>query len=124
MKITIADLKKQLKLQRETLRYASDVESAQKTLSTIEMLSNTINKTFEEITVSLEEGGEVISMKAFLTNLKSKQREKQVLESFVFEGAEEEKRRTTCLELAKLIEEQKVAYAKFLYSTEFELAET
>lgn len=121
MKITIAELKKQLRVLNQKLKVCDSVEEVQKTLATITSLLATINKTLEEVTVTTQQDKPPISVKEFLKLLKQKQLEKQTLSNLEFVGKLETERKEQLLELTKTIEEGKLLYNRFIYGTEFEV---
>lgn len=121
MKITIAELKKQLRVLNQRLKVCDSVEEVQKNLATIASLLATINKTLEEVTVTTQEDKPPISVKTFLKLLKEKQLEKQTLSNLEFVGKLETERKEQLLELTKTIEEGKLLYNRFIYGTEFEV---
>ena len=121
MKITIADIKKQIRIHSEKLKICDSVEEIQSTLATISSLVVTIDKTLREVNVTVSGKGEPISLKEFLKILKEKKDEKRVLEGLSFIGKMETERKNRCLQLCKEIQEGLVLYNRFVYSTEFEV---
>ena len=121
MKITIADLKKQLKLQNEKLAFCKTVEEAQAVLKVMSSISETINRAFEEVTVSFEAEEKVVTLKKFLQQLRQKEREKQVLSELVLDDEQLAQQQEAVLALATTIQNEWIAYNRFIYSTEFEV---
>jgi len=126
MKITLANIKSEIKQLHELIKLSNSVEEVEKLLIAAQKLEETVTKVLNEVEVSIKtEGNPSVSIGEFLQNLKAKQTLKNKLSSLRFASEVAELERKNKLKaLIEDIENQLTAYKKFIYSNEFEVDES